>query len=268
MALQIIGVILFVLGLILYRVRRRSEYKLISYTIAREAKIADLKTEFEEVSQGGIGKGHYKQLIALHGTIDSPKPLISELSKTPCVKYRMVIDRTWEEEYEERNERGQIEKKSRQGTTPVAQNEQQQPFYIRDETDSIRVSPEGAKIELQKVLDRFEPEPSATTISIGNFKLQVSGTPAGNRRYLGYHYQEWIFPIGQRVYIHGEVSDSGGELTFQKPSETSTKEPYIITLKSKSELINSTSKSIKILHYFTCFSFAIGAILLLLGLLK
>ncbi|MBN2091304.1 E3 ubiquitin ligase family protein [candidate division KSB1 bacterium] len=268
MALQIIGVILIVLGFILYRIRLRSEYKLTSFTIARETSIADLKSEFEEVSQDGIGKGHYKQLIALHGMVESPQPLISELSKTPCVKYRMVIDRTWEEEYESRNDRGQVEKKIRQGTTQVAQNEQQQPFFVRDETDSVRVSPEGAKIDLQKVLDRFEPETSATTISIGNFKLQVSGTQSGNRRYLGYHYQEWIFPIGQRVYIHGEVTDSGGELTFQKPSEPGTKEPYIITLKSKSELIHSTSKNIKILYYFSCFSFAIGVILLLIGLLK
>jgi hypothetical protein len=268
MAFQIIGIVLIGLGYILYRIRRHREYKLTSYTIAREASIADLKTEFEEVSQGGIGKGHYKQLIALHGTVESSKPLISELSKTPCVKYRMVIDRTWEEEYETRNDRGQIEKKLRQGTTQMAQNEQQQPFYLRDEKDAIRVSPEGAKMDLQKVLDRFEPEVSGKTISIGNFKFQVSGEQSGRRRYLGYHYQEWIFPIGQRIFVHGEVSDAGGELTFQKPSEPGTKEPYIITLKSKSELIQSTSKNIRILKFFIYFSFVIAIILFLIGLLK
>lgn len=268
MALLIIGIILICVGLILYRTCRRSEYKLTSYATARETSIAELKSEFEEVSEDGIGKGHYKQLIALHGTVESSRPLISELSKTPCVKYRMVIDRTWEEEYETRNERGQIERKVRQGTTQVAQNEQQQPFYIRDETDSIRVSPEGAKMDLQKILDRFEPDTSERTISYGNVKLQVAGEPSGSKRYLGYHYQEWIFPIGQRIFIHGEVSDASGELTFQKPSEPGTKEPYIITLKSKSELIQSTSKNIRILKFFIYFCLIVGIIFTLVGMMR
>lgn len=268
MTFFIIGIILIILGFILYRIRRRSEYKLTSYTIARETSIADLKAECEEVSQGGIGKGHYKQLIALHGIVESSRPLIAELSQTPCVKYRMTVERTWEEEYETKNTSGQTEQKRRTGATQVAHNEQQQPFYLRDDSGTIRVSPDGAKMELQKSLDRLEPEMAGKTISFGAFKLQMSGDRDPNRHYPGYHFQEWIFPVGQRVFIHGEVSDSGGELTFQKPSEPGTKEPYIITLKSKSDLIQTTSKNIKILNFFIYFSCTIGFILILIGLFK
>jgi hypothetical protein len=69
------------------------------------------------------------------------------------------------------------------------------------------------------------------------------------------------------VFIHGEVTDSGGELTFQHPSTAESQEPYIISLKSKSELIGSTQKNIKMLQYLTYGSFIGGIGLILAGIL-
>jgi len=266
----IFGIALIVIGFFLFRYRKRTEYRLTSYTISREATVSELIEEFTEVSGDGLGKGYYKQLIAMHGIVETEQPLISELSNKPCVKYQMHVGRDWEEDYKERNDQGQLVTKTRHKTDTVTSNEQSRPFYINDGTGKIRVSPDGANMTLEKVLDRYKPANHADyhdTISIGNFRFNLTSHLSSHRRLLGYRYEEWIFPIGRRVFIHGEVSDSGGELTFQQPSDAEKNEPFIITLKSKSELIQQTAKKIKTIKYFTYAAFIIGAVLTVLGIL-
>lgn len=269
MEMLIIGIVLVVLGFVFIRVRKKTEYNLTSFITSREATIGDLKSEFDQVSDG-LGRGYYKQIIALHGKIETSKPLQSELTGQNCVKFRSQVEREWEETRRERNERGENVERVVTGTDTLSSNERQQPFYVNDGTGTIRVSPERANADLEQVADRYEPASAMQAggvVTIGNLRFNLTQN-LGNRRLLGYRYQEWILPIDRRVFIHGEVTDSGGELSFQHPSDPESQEPYIISLKSKSELIGSTQKKIKMLKYVTYGSFAIGAVLVVLGILE
>jgi len=270
MVFVIIGVILIGLGIFLFFRRKRLQEDLTSYMISREATVAELKAEFDEVSEG-IGRGHYTQIIALHGHIESPNPLKSELTRQDCVKYRTVVERDWEEDYQERTEQGDIVRRTRRGSDTVTHNEQEQPFYVNDGTGSIRVSPGGAEIDLVKVTERYEPvnyRQFSGPVSIGNLHLNLMQGLSSQRRLLGYRYQEWVLPVGRRVFIHGEVSDSGGELTFQKPGDPEKDEPYTISLKSKSELIHSTKQKLKTLLILSVLSFIAGVVLIIIGLMQ
>jgi len=270
MTVLIIGICLILLGLLLLLIRRRTERKLIAISYAREAKVSDLQSEFGEVGQD-LGKGYYKQLIALHGTVESDKPLVSELANQHCVKYRMLVERNWEEMYEEEDDDGNIVEKTRTGYDTLSSNERQQPFYVNDGTGSIRVSSEGADVELEKVLDKYEPVDRADfdgTISIGNLSINLDLNLSSRRNILGYRYKEWILPVGRKVFIHGEVNDSSGELSFEKPSDPDKKEPYIISLKSKSELIRQAAQKLKTLRFFIYGCLGIGVVLSVWGILR
>ena len=79
-------------------------------------------------------------------------------------------------------------------------------------------------------------------ISFGSFSLSLGMTPGG-RRILGYNYTESIIPIGQRIYVIGEASDSDGALIIKKPREKG--KPFIVSLKSEEEIIGSHESSAK-----------------------
>lgn len=265
MELFVIGLILIGIGVFLIFKRKKKAYELTSFMIAREAKISDLKSEFSEVSDG-LGQGLYKQLIAMHGTIETDQPLRAELSKRDCVKYRTVVERNWEEDYQERDNRGYLVERTRQGSDIVSQQEQALPFYINDGSGTIRVSPDGADIDLEKVVERYEPVRNRNfggDISIGGLNFNLFDGLSSQRRLLGYRYREWILPVGRRVFIHGEVSDSGGELTFQMPSDPEKEEPYTISLKSKSELIRKTQQQIKLMKVWSIILIIVGGLLVL-----
>ncbi|MBN1350901.1 E3 ubiquitin ligase family protein [candidate division KSB1 bacterium] len=266
----IAGGCVILIGLILIWIYRRNKRNVAAIAFAREAKIADLTAEFEGVSEG-LGKGFYKQLIALHGTIRSDKPLESEISNTPCVKYRSVVERKWEETIEGEDEQGNLVKKVQSGGDVVASNERDQPFFVDDGTGSIKVSPNGADIELEKVIDRYEPFErvgSVGSITIGSLTLNLGANLSSRRRLLGYSYQEWLLPVDRRIFICGEVTDSSGELTFEKPADPEKKEPYVISMKSKSELIGQITKKIKGLAIAFYLCLGIGGLLVVWGLLR
>jgi len=269
MEMFLIGLGLVGLGFVLIKMRKTREYHLTSFMVSREATIADLKSEFDQVSDG-LGKGYYKQIIALHGQIETSSPLKSELTGQNCVKFRTLVEREWEETRRERNQRGESVERVITGTDTLSSNEQQQPFYVNDGTGTIRVSPDRADADLEKVTDRYEAASqlqSGGYVNIGNLQFNLVQNLASQRRLLGYRYQEWILPVNRRVFIHGEVTDSGGELTFQHPSDEKKEEPYIISLKSKSELIGNTQKNIQMFKYLTYGSFIIGIGLILAAIL-
>ncbi len=56
-----------------------------------------------------------------------------------------------------------------------------------------------------------------------------------NKRILGYQYNEWILPLGTKVYVMGEVCNSESELVIHKPSDSENH--FFITHKSEEQLL-------------------------------
>lgn len=268
MALIIIGAVLILIGFICFWKRKQAQYQLTSIMIVRESSVIDLEEEYNEVSDG-LGEGYLKQLIGLHGKIQSPEPLLGELSQQPCVKYRTLVTREWEEEYEEEDDEGRVVTRTRQGSDTVLHHKQEQPFYVNDGSGAIRVSPDGAKMDWELVTNRYEPMGQRGTLSLGGQVINLLQNLSSSRQVRGYRYQEWVVPLERRVFVYGEVTDSGGELTFQKPSDPEKPdEPYIVTFKSKSELIGSTTRKIKTLLYCGVGGLVIGAGMVVVGVLQ
>lgn len=267
----ILGIILIVVAVLLL-FNYFSSKKRLEEMAAAETSTAD---SLHVICQGvadEIGKGSFEQKTEVTGVIECDQPLESELAKEQCVHYRMSVERKWEEDYEEEytevDGEGREVRKTRQGTRTgndtVARNSRSVKFTVRDDTGTIPVDPEGAEIDVERAVDRFEPQTSFSggKISFGGFSLSLGGSSdRGRRRTLGYHFSEGILPLNRQVYILGEASDRSGPLMIQKPRE---KGKFLISLKSEEELVASAKSGMTWSLYGSIACFILGLVFIIL----
>ncbi len=272
MVLMIIGVIGLVGGGLLLWGRKSAQEKVAQLKTATPRTVAELQEMANEIAKD-LGPGSYNEFVEVRGTIECSNPLVSELSGTECVYYRMSVDRKYEEEYEEYDEQEERTViRTRRSTENVANNTRSVPFLVRDDTGALEVLPDAADVDAEKVLDTFEPENQlmggGMALTFGNFSMTMGGGRgwgAGTRT-LGYELEEWVLPLGRQVYILGEASDSEGRLAIHKPSDKRKK--FIITTRSKQALMQATEKKANLFFYGAIAAFVIGAGLVVGGLVQ
>jgi hypothetical protein len=244
----IIGIIAIIAAIVLFVWYSRSKTRLEEISSVETSTLGSLQEICRGVAEE-IGSGSFDQKVEVKGIIECDQPLESELAKEPCVHYTMTVQRKWEEDYEETytekdSQTGEMVQKTRQGTRQgsdtVSRNARSTTFTVRDDTGTILVDPDGAEIDTEQVVDRFEPQTAVSggKISFGSFSFSLGNMApdTGRRRTLGYHFREHILPLQRPVYILGAASDRSGQLMVQKPSESGK---YLISLKSEEELVAS-----------------------------
>lgn len=233
----IVGGVLLVIGVVLVFVLRSQQGKLADIIGTETTTVASLKDLLKEFRERGGGQ--FQHQAELNGVIETENPLVSELAGQECVHYRMRVEREWEEDYWETDSRtGRRERRTRRGSDAMASNERSVPFDLRDETGVIGVDPQGADIETTQVVDRFEPgEWRGETLSFGGFSLSLGGMLSGGRRTLGYRFQEWLTPLGQKAYLLGTIRDTNGELRVCRAPEGKSR--FLVSLRSEEELVRS-----------------------------
>jgi E3 Ubiquitin ligase len=214
-----------------------------------------------------VGSGLFAQRAGLEGVLECDNPLTSELSNTPCAAFRYRVERRWEEEYEERDEHGKRVRRVRSGSERVAGNERRVPFLLRDATGRIPIEPEGARLDLERVVDRFEPGNSGHLVRFGGFQIDIGGLAgAPKRRTIGYRFFEEILPLGRTVYVLGLATDRGGTLHVGRvPVESH--EPFLVSLRSREQIVSTARKTVAYARYAAFACAPIGLILLIIGLL-
>jgi hypothetical protein len=265
----IIGIVLFIVGAFLVYNSFSQKKRLEAISSVETSTAASLQEIWQGVATE-IGKGSFEQAAEVKGVIECDQPIESEIAKQRCVYYSMAVTRKWEEEYYERNSQtGKDERKTRQGSDTVASNTRSVPFKVRDETGTILVNPKDAKIDGERVVDRFEPQTaiSGGTISFGKFSFSLGGIgTGGGRQTLGYNFSETILPLNRRIFVLGAASDSSGELMIQKPRDK--KDQFLISLKSEEELLTSSKSGMKwsLIGAIACF--IVGIIFVVLQFVK
>jgi len=103
-------------------------------------------------------QGVFIGLVELKGTAECEKPLVSYLAASPCVYYAFDIEERWSRLVTEtvRDEKGNMRTVTRResGWTSVASRTESTPFYLQDDTGSVQVLPEGARIEAAGVFSQ------------------------------------------------------------------------------------------------------------------
>jgi hypothetical protein len=103
-------------------------------------------------------QGVFIGLVELKGTAQCEQPLVSYLAETRCVYYSFDVQERWSRWVTETvsDGKGGTRTVTRQesGWTTVASRIESTPFYVQDDTGSLLVRPEGARIEALSVFDR------------------------------------------------------------------------------------------------------------------
>ena len=173
-------------------------------------------------------------LVEINGSIRSEKPLQAPYSNRECVYY---FSKTEEK----------LEKFTRRDGSAVVPTIQHRTtdekvhmtsFQVDDGSGCIWVSPEGAKIVPCAVIDRFDEK----TQDEGGILAGVARMIGieGTERVLGHSRKEEILPIGQQVYILGELDTSGGTPRVKKPS--SITDDFLISVRSGEDVVASAKK--------------------------
>lgn len=251
--------------------RKSALDKVLQLKAATTRKVSEL-IEMAKTLAKDMGKGHYGEMVEVRGKIVCDQPLISELAKQRCVYYRAEVKREYEEtKVVTDSQTGRQKNETRRGNETLSSNKRCVPFHIEDETGKIEVLPDGADIDEEKALSRFDPESAllsgGNTIAFGGFQIAV-GNPVvgGTRRSLGYHLDEWILPAGKDGFAIGEVTDNEGKLVIRKPSEKGNR--FIISTRSKEALIQATESTAKWLMVGSIACLSIGVIVSISGLVK
>lgn len=240
-----IGIGLLGIGVILFLIQRHQNQKVFSIKSARAMTAAELTTTAGAIAEE-IGGGSWRDYVKIWGEITAPQPLYSEHRQEPCVHYVSTVLREYEKTETTKAQDGSVKTEQKRVSEVVSQNKQSIPFWLRDRSGTIKVDLTGADVETIAVLDEFRPERSGTT--------------------LGYRYQESILPTGRNALVVGAVSDLTGEVIIGKPVKSSHK--YLLSLKDEEALVTTTQRNAKGTFISMIFCFGVGALLLILGVLK
>jgi hypothetical protein len=103
-------------------------------------------------------QGVFIGLVELKGTAECQQPLVSYLAGTTCIYYAYEIEERWSRlvtETESDGRGGTREVTRREsGWTQVDAQVETTPFYLQDDTGSLLVQPEGARVEAAQVFAR------------------------------------------------------------------------------------------------------------------
>ncbi|MGI5834909.1 MAG: E3 ubiquitin ligase family protein [Chloroflexota bacterium] len=266
--LIVVGIVLLILGVVLFLMRRSQQSKLMDIMGTKTSTSQELQKAAEYVAERLGQQGSFKQIAEVKGVLKCDSPLRSEIAQEPCVYYSMTVTREYEETYWETDSKTKRrQRRTRRGSEVVSQNSQRIPFWVEDSTGSILVNPEGADIDAVQVIDKFENN-TGGVITLGGFSFDVGslvGQFLSDSRTLGYRFRESILPIGRQIYVLGEAADTTGKIQVQKPSG---KEKFIISLKSEEELIRSTKSAAQWMLIGAIVSGIAGAALTIVGLFQ
>lgn len=228
--------------------------------------IAELQALHERVA-AQIGSDLFAQRVALSGVLECEEPLSSPLSATPCAAFHYRVTRRWEEEYETRDEAGKLCRRVRAGSDVVANNERRTRFRLFDGTGRVLVDPAGARLEMEKIVDRFQPGEAKQPDRHGAVTIELgTGLARPRRLTLGYHSLEEIVPLGREVYVLGMATDRDGTLSVARSPEPD--EPFLVSLHTRPEVVAKARATItrSLLGAAACGP--VGLALVLIGLLS
>ncbi len=260
----IAGLILIAISAVLVYLYRSQKSRLGVMQSTQTSQVQMLR-ELAQSMREGVGEGSLAYLTEVKGKVVCDEPLQSELGGVECVYYSMRIEREYEETYYENDQQGRRQRRTRTGSDTVAENQRSTPFLVDDTTGQIQIDPGGAEFVAEKVVSRFEPggDSSGGEIRLGSFSLSLPSL-SGDRRTLGYRFEEEAIPLGRNIYVLGEAVELNGELRLKQPGEGQ----FIISLKGEEELMRDSQSSATWLLVGSIACVLIGVGLLVAGLLQ
>jgi hypothetical protein len=181
------------------------------------------------------GGGLFRQRCELSGTLQPSHVGTVQAPQTgrEGVWYRTkVTHEYWDYDWVERNGRRVRERHRRSET--LTDDQSDAPFAVDDGTGQAIVYPAKAEIhEPEQVYDQFEDKGNTSSGLLG----LLGDAFLGNDETIGYRREEWLLPVGTKVFVQGEVVDEDGKLHLRDAE----KGAFRVSTQSEEELIASAA---------------------------
>ncbi len=148
--------------------------------------------------------GVFIGLVELSGTAETSSPVTSYLTERECVHYSWSISEHWSrtvtETYTDSQGKTRTRTKTESGWKLVASGSDMCKFLLRDETGTVQIRPEGAKIEGTRVMNHY----CGPSDPIYYGKGPAFFVPNSDHRR---SFTETIIPLGAELYVMGQARE-------------------------------------------------------------
>ncbi len=220
----------------------------------KATSLSEIEESMKALEAEGLGDS-FRDVVETNGSAETDGELKSPHSETPCAYFQASVTREYEKMETYTDKDGKVRTRRTKLYEPVSNEKSHSPLYIADRGTRVRIDLQGADLDLKSGEERYEPFKEDRGYSFFGVNFTV---PSGTRT-LGFKYSEKLIPLGQSLYVVGEVRKSGGELSIGKPSEKG--KPFIVSVKSEEEVIAGMKGSAKTTQYFGYALLVIGAAL-------
>lgn len=178
--------------------------------------------------------GVFIGLVELKGVVQCEQPLTSYLAGASCVYYAYQVEERWSRMVTttESDGRGGTRTVTRQesGWTTVASSIESTPFYVQDDTGSILVRPDGARIEALGVFDEQCSRWDALYYGKGPANGVMDSD--GVRR-----FTETAIPLQVPLFIVGQARERRDIVAPEIAADPQAAD-YLISVRSQEEVSN------------------------------
>ncbi|MGI6253381.1 MAG: E3 ubiquitin ligase family protein [Aminivibrio sp.] len=218
----------------------------------KSTSLPELHESLKALDAEGLGDS-FRDMVETNGSAETDGELKTPHSETPCAYFEASVTREYEQMETYTDKDGKVRTRRNKLYENVSSDKSSSPLYIADGGVRARIDLQGANLDLKSGEDRYEPFKEDRGYSFFGVNFTV---PSGTRT-LGFRYKERLIPLGQPLYVVGEIRKSGGELRIGKPSEKD--KPFIVSVKSEEEVLDSMKGSAKTTQYFGYALIVIGA---------
>lgn len=188
--------------------------------------------------------------VVANGTVTADQPLISPVTKKPCVYFSYILER----ETEQKDDKGMISWKWEKVGNPELQTI---PFYLEDSTGRLLVQPANCEVNGLYKTEQFLQQGTIQNSVLKGIELlanafQFGNPEKGNRE----RVSETTIFTGSKLNIFGIATMEGSQKFIQQNNTY----PLILSPLSKDQIVGSERNN-SYLYY------AFGAIFVLVGLI-
>jgi hypothetical protein len=258
---------------------------LLLYIRHRTRRKVDLIRQTQTTDASGVSEFPPGTTVEVKGTLRCESPLQSEMAEESCACYFSRVTREFVRSSgssSDNNTPGSHHSRQTASET-LAESVRAVPFFVEDVTGKVEVHPQGAEVDAQEVVDRFEPSASP------GFTLGGDPVPFDEDvNTLGYRYTESVLPIDAPVYVLGVVREDGcigagpgpvdapveelpvmegGELAYSLPSSRDKERRFVISHRSEEALGQDLARMVFWMAVAAVGALAVGVIVAVAGLL-
>jgi hypothetical protein len=230
-----IGLVLVAVAVGLLFVARSQNKKDRQLAVVETLTAAEL-VELQKTAAEAVGEGSFAQMVEVVGAAapgDAGLLTAPESGKEAVWHRTTITEHYYDYERDSDGDRRRVQK-----TRTLSSSSSSESFSIQDKTGAVVVTIDDADIdEAPKTFDRMEKS-VPKDMGSGVIASVAEAFSNWNDDTIGIQREEWSLRPGQRLFVHGEVSDKAGRLEFGK----SDGHPYMISTRTEEEMRKSAQK--------------------------